>query len=246
MKPINAAAGLVFFIIAMSAGGRVHGGGNPNGFAVAFLAVMAVLLMMSAAVVVYRAATAAGRSIRKATQTVRQSPAAAALQPVHPLPDVIERLCQATGMVLVSREADRYQVRNSDHTRRQYIDIVYAESFASVLFQTWLPIKFSLEHEPKGLFARVLLRNLDLRWSCWAMTIGGSCEACLTLVTHLPHAALNAELFATVCREMVGEVNGFHQELRDKFRYEADGRVADSPRRASGHAGQRAGSRRFA
>ena len=58
-----------------------------------------------------------------------------------------------------------------------------------MLFQTWLPIRFSLEHEPKGLFARVLLRNGNLHLSSWSMAIGGSCEACLTLVTNLPRAA---------------------------------------------------------
>lgn len=228
MKRFNTACGLLLFLIVVIATTGRHGG-KTDSLAAGFLAVVAVWLTVAVVATACRATAAVGRSLRKGRQAVRQPPAASQSRQVRPPPDVIERLCQQTGMVLVSREADCYQVRNGDHTSKRYIDVTYSERVANVLFQTWLPIRFSLEHEPKGLFARVLLRNGNLHLSSWSMAIGGSCEACLTLVTDMPRAALNAELFSKACWEMVREVNGFQQELHDKFSYEAGGRVVDAP-----------------
>jgi hypothetical protein len=133
----------------------------------------------------------------------------------------IEGLCRATGWVLVERQHDRYWVRPGDWRPSQKIRIRYGGNFESVTFMSWLPIQFPMNPSPSGLFGRVLLRNLELRWAAWAMTMHESCEASLCVVARLPARVLNAALFHSVCCELVDEVHAFQQELYTKLRYEA-------------------------
>ena len=79
--------------------------------------------------------------------------------------DLIARLCDETGWVLTGREADRYQVRSGDHRANVYIELRYSERYRNAVFQSWFPVRFSLEKPPAGLFARVLLRSSSLTWS---------------------------------------------------------------------------------
>ena len=137
-----------------------------------------------------------------------------------PLP--IDRLAQAAGFVVVSKEADKQRVRANDGRSAVYIDVGNSGEFKNVLFQSWFSVRFSLEREPQGLFGRVLIRNLDVCWSKWAISLGGSCEACLTLSASVPPAALDARLFADICNEITDEMNAFHRELHEKFRYSAE------------------------
>ena len=109
--------------------------------------------------------------------------------------DLIEQCCRETDWVFVSREVDLYRVRSGDHRSNVYVDIRHSERFSSVVFQSWFPIRFSLEKPPAGLFARVLLRSLELRWASWQLSIGQSAEACLCVCARLPVEAVNGRLF---------------------------------------------------
>ena len=145
--------------------------------------------------------------------------------PYPPSQDLIERLCRQSGWIFIHREADRYRVRASEHPPIRDIDVWYATRLTNVLFQVDFPIRFSLDPEPSGLFARLMMRNSRLTWSAWSMSLGGSCEACPILVANVPPAALDARQFAGICREIIDEVNAFYVELHDKFRYSASGPV---------------------
>lgn len=134
--------------------------------------------------------------------------------------DLIESLCQHNGFVLTERDAERYLIRLGGPRPRQFITVQYREDFSSVVFQGWFSVRFSLERESQGLFARVLMRNFELRWPSWAMSIGESCEACLCLVARIPAASINGPLFGQVCREMIEELDAFRKELANKFRYD--------------------------
>jgi hypothetical protein len=225
MKRFNAACGWAVLLLIGLAGVSGSQGGNIDRFAPAMAIVMVVWVLVTVGASLYRPGAAATRAARNGPQAGGHRQAG----PKQRLsPDLIERLCRETGVVFVSREADRYEVRNGDHASTRYISVWYSDRFTNVMFQSWFPIQFSLEQEPKGLFARVLLRNGQLHWSGWSMAIGGSCEACLTLVANVPPSALDAHLFASVCGEMVAEINAFHQELHDKFRYAAGGRMVDA------------------
>jgi hypothetical protein len=134
--------------------------------------------------------------------------------------DLIERLCDETGWVLAGREADLYRVRSGDHRAPVYIDIRYSEQYCNAVFQSWFPVKFSLEQPPAGLFGRVLLRSIYLRWASWEMSAGRSCEACLVLSACLPVAGMHADLFRPVCEEIATEIRRLRRELHDKFAYD--------------------------
>jgi hypothetical protein len=159
-------------------------------------------------------------------------PSGLARQPTRSL---IERLCQETGWGLLGQEAGRYQVRSRDTDSPVAIEVCYGERQVNVLFQSWLPIRFSLERPPAGLFARVMLRGHTLNWSGWQMSIGGSCEACLYLSASVPRTALDAGLFQEVCTEIADELRDFHLELHDKFAYDLGGVAAEAmPREVVG------------
>jgi hypothetical protein len=141
--------------------------------------------------------------------------------------DLIERLCRETGWGLIGEESGRYQVRSRGTRSPVAIEVCYGERQVNVLFQSWLPIRFSLEKPPAGLCARVLLRNHPLNWGAWQLSIGGSCEACLCVVASVPRTALDAWLFHEVCTEIADELRGFHQELHDRFLYDLGGVVQE-------------------
>lgn len=141
---------------------------------------------------------------------------------------LIPRLCRESGRWLMfARQGDRYWVQATD--QKSIVDICVRDtgSTPSVLFQTWFPVRFSLEKPPSGLFARLLERNLDLHFTAWGMAIGNSCEACLTVAGRAPRAVLGAALFDVVCGEIRDEINGFQGELHEKFRYSMGTPVAN-------------------
>jgi hypothetical protein len=135
--------------------------------------------------------------------------------------DPVEALCRRTGTLILRREGGEYWVRPPCATRGQSIRL--GAGGGNVLFQHHLGVEFPLDREPPGLFARLLLRNLDLSWTAWSMTIAGRCDAHLSVSARIPIAGLDAALFDAVCREIVGEVEGFHRELHDKFRWGGGG-----------------------
>jgi hypothetical protein len=134
----------------------------------------------------------------------------------------IERLCRRSGKwaVIEFDRVDRYQVRTT--TARHLCEVTVRHvsgKRACTRFQCWLPVQFSLQNPPSGLFGRLLMRSWDLRWSAWHINIADSCEASACLSVLIPNAALDARLFDDICREMTEEVLSFHRELRDKFNY---------------------------
>jgi hypothetical protein len=134
--------------------------------------------------------------------------------------EMIPRLCEESRRwVVVLSEASEYQVRNDDERRAVYITVSQRPGLLHTHFQAHFRIRFSLEREPPGLFARVLMRNFALGLSAWSMYIGGSCEACLTIWAKCATSALTTAMFNTICDEMVEEFNGLENELHEKFRY---------------------------
>ena len=134
----------------------------------------------------------------------------------------IADLCRQSGnWHLADRKGDLHWV-HAHGGMGQMIRIRYRPSF-TMLFEAELPVRFSLEHAPSGLFARVLLRSVPLNFASWRMDLRQSCEAVLFLSAQLPGHGMGAGLFDDVCREMRDEVIGFHQELRDKFHYQVAG-----------------------
>lgn len=80
-----------------------------------------------------------------------------------------------------------------------------------------LPLRFPLDKTPSGLFARMLLRNVGLKFCHWNFDRRGGFEASAYLHAQWPTAGMTPEFFGSLCRGMAEEVSGFHQELRDKF-----------------------------
>jgi hypothetical protein len=110
--------------------------------------------------------------------------------------EMIPRLCEESGRwVVISSEAGDYRVRNADGRATVYINVYQRPGTCDTLFQANFPIRFSLEREPAGLFARVLMRNFSLKFSSWMMYIGESCEACLILAGRVPTVALEVAWF---------------------------------------------------
>jgi hypothetical protein len=148
----------------------------------------------------------------------------------RPPEDTIHRLCRESGRwLLTGREYDSYWVRANDHRPTVSIQIRYAANDPTVLFQAWLPVRFPLANPPHGLFGRLLMRNLELRFAAWAVSIGQSCEACPTVAALIPTSALDASLFDFVCREVRDEILGFQKELHEKFAYAVPPPVQGTP-----------------
>jgi len=139
-------------------------------------------------------------------------------------PNLIDRLCHECGQwMVISSQLDAHQVRSVNRYKISHIDIRYMEGHASVIFQLYFPIRFSLENPPSGLFGRLLLRNHELHYATWVMNIVESCEAGIQVAARLPRQGIDARLFHRVCTELADEADGFGQELRDKFRYSVGG-----------------------
>lgn len=132
----------------------------------------------------------------------------------------IARLCRQSGWLLHGRNLDLFQI-SAGATSRGHTILVRDDGGSTVDFHSWFPVRFALDNPPSGLFGRLLLRSHDLEYASWSMSIQQSCEAALMVAARVPSHALDVPLFDRVCREITGEVVGFHQELRDKFRYEA-------------------------
>jgi hypothetical protein len=149
---------------------------------------------------------------------------------------VIEWSARLTGWAMFSRRGDFYTVQSRDRPgNERLVSVKYRDGDSMVKFTTDFPIRFSLERTPQGLFARLLLRSVPLCWSHWNMDIDQACEAQPYLVAVWPTAVMTPKMFDAICREMVGELRSFHQELRDKLAYGVGGGMVD-PARAQGRA----------
>ena len=156
---------------------------------------------------------------------------------LHRQPDtLVERLCRESGRwIVLTSELDWHEVRSVARPRIHNIKIRHGEGDASLIFQSYFPVRFSLENPPSGLFGRLLMRNFDLYYASWVATISGSCEAGLQVVARLPRVGIDATLLDRVCHELADESDSFDRELRDKFRYGGGGVI--SARVASGGGG---------
>ena len=134
--------------------------------------------------------------------------------------DLIERLCRRSGKWEIRRHnGDIYMLHARDERAGQLIRVRYSPGYM-LLFESELPVRFSLASPPAGLFARVLMRSVSLKLASWRMDIRESCEAMLYLSAQLSDEGMAGWLLDKVCREMRDEVLSFHQELRDKFLYD--------------------------
>jgi hypothetical protein len=206
-------SGFVFLLVLSD---RLHG----DAFGLAFMIVLGAAQVLAYAIykLVYKGPSGRRRDRLTTSASLQRSSSWRG-------DGVIERLCRETGWGFIGQEAGRHQVQSRGTRSPVAIDVCYGERQVNVLFQSWFPIRFSLEKPPAGLFARVLLRSHALNWSAWQMSIGGSCEACLYLSASVPRTALDACLFQAVCTEIAEELRQFHVELHDKFAYDLGGVV---------------------
>lgn len=157
--------------------------------------------------------------------------------------DLVESLCRQSGQWMVTSSVlDVHQVRSVHRPRIQRLQIRHMDGHASLIFQLFFSIRFSLENPPSGLFGRLMMRNHELIYASWAMGIVESCEAGLEVVARLPRQGIDARLFHSVCTELADEADSFDKELKEKFRYGVDGiipgRTMQEPPRHCGTIGQ--------
>jgi hypothetical protein len=142
-----------------------------------------------------------------------------ALLPRPALNPVMEA-CRATGRwQIMARRGDWWYVANTDDRRQHEIGVRYSEKLVVAKFSCLFPIRFPLQREPAGLFARLLMRSHDLNYARWVMHISDSCEGQPYLFAQWPVSALTTAVFDGICREMHIEIEAFAYELRGKFQY---------------------------
>ena len=130
-------------------------------------------------------------------------------------------MCRLTGQwIVVGREGDSYELRSDDRRTVRTLSVRHRPDADYLMFQAALPLRFPLDRTPSGLFARMLLRNVGLKYSHWNLDLRGSFEASAYLSAQWPKPGMTPGFFASLCREMVDEAAGLHQELRDSFRGE--------------------------
>jgi hypothetical protein len=138
-------------------------------------------------------------------------------QPARPSESFIEFLAKQDGLRVIWQEGTRYRLID-DEMRLHPVAVRYHPDWPSTTFQAWLPVQFRLDSPPAGLFPQLLLHNYNLIFAAWTMNITDSCETSLSAAARLPSVALASPLFGEVCRELMNEVEAFHQELRGKFK----------------------------
>ena len=131
--------------------------------------------------------------------------------------DFITRLCRETGWLVLGQEGDLYTVRSSGPQGVRHLGVRHRHGGGWIKFTAEFPIRFPLDRTPSGIFARLLLRGHALKYSHWRMELWGDFEALPFLLAQWPDSVMTASFFDATCREMDGEIHGFHQELRDKF-----------------------------
>jgi hypothetical protein len=132
--------------------------------------------------------------------------------------DLVKTFCRKNGnWLIIGREGDRYELCSNDHRAVRYLTVRHQPKIHYIKFSSALPLQFPLDRTPSGLFARMLLRNLELHYCHWNMDLGGSYEARPFLCAQWPVLGMTKTFFESVCREMTEESHGFLQELRDKF-----------------------------
>jgi hypothetical protein len=128
--------------------------------------------------------------------------------------------CRTTGDWLITgRSGDWVYVATRQDRRQHEIGVRCSERLVAAKFSCRFPTRFSLQHEPKGLFARMLMRNHDLHYAYWVVHITDSCEAQPYLFAQWPVSALTTAVFNAICKEMHNEVEAFAYELRSRFQY---------------------------
>jgi hypothetical protein len=120
---------------------------------------------------------------------------------------------------ILRRDGDMHRITSADSGSLTPIVVRAPKQRPFVVFNAFLPIRFSLERTPQGLFARLLFRSNALGLSSWNMDIAESCEALPYLFAQVPRDSLTPFLFDLICREMTEEIRSFRQELRDRFSY---------------------------
>src|SRR5689334_14420467 len=98
----------------------------------------------------------------------------------------IPQLCRNSRWLVVSRHDFHYSVANNDDRPRREMCVRAGKQFWDVQFSLEFPIRFPMNPEPPGLFARILIRNVGLVYSAWNMDIRDSCEAQLYLFAQMP------------------------------------------------------------
>ena len=133
--------------------------------------------------------------------------------------DFVTRMCRLSGRwAVIGREGDSYDLRSDDTRAVRYLSVRHRPDVGYVMFHAALSLRFPLDKTPSGLFARMLLRNVRLKFCHWNLDLRGSFEASAYLNAQWPTPGMTHEFFGSLCREMAEEVSGFHQELRDRFR----------------------------
>jgi hypothetical protein len=146
------------------------------------------------------------------------------LFPAKPNRYMVLDWCRATETWQInSRDGDWYTVTPTDSRRTHRIHVRHSPKLVVVNFSASFGMRFSLAEEPRGLFARILMRSHDLGFASWHMDIQKSCEAQPYLFARWPASAMTPRVFDAVCNEMHQELDAFAYELRSKFQYAGGG-----------------------
>ena len=131
---------------------------------------------------------------------------------------LVARLCRESGRwMMTAIEGDVHYVRNTGPEGVRFIMVRYQEGTHWIKFTAEFPVRFPLASTPAGVFARLLMRNVSLRYAHWHLDLWGSCEGLPYMVAQWPLSIMSASVFDATCSQIDGEIRDFHQELRDKF-----------------------------
>jgi hypothetical protein len=130
---------------------------------------------------------------------------------------LVESLVRQSGLHIINRDADRYWLRFLDGSPARIVHVKHGENMCTMGFTAELAIRFPLDKEVQGLFARLMMRSTELCYASWRMDIGGSTQAIVYLYAQAQVLGLSDVRFQAIIREMTAELLAVEAELRAKF-----------------------------
>lgn len=128
---------------------------------------------------------------------------------------LIDKLARQTGWLVAVREGDYREVRAKDGISLDLVSVRCLEPSLLVRFWLMFPVKFALSGMTNELLMGLLVRNRNLLYGQWSITVADSCEAVAVLQYTATKAGLSAGMFDAICREMVKEKLAVHRQLQD-------------------------------
>jgi hypothetical protein len=130
---------------------------------------------------------------------------------------LIETLARQTNWLIALREDDYYRLRPAQARSMNYIGIRSREESPFAVFRTDLPVQFPVASVPPDLFRLLLFRNDESFFGKWTADLMDSCDVIFYQLYPALKAGLTAEMFDRIGREMLGERERVHTELRKQL-----------------------------